>query len=141
MRMLRFTIGGKPYQVEIEDPSASVMVVLVNGKPYTVCREDQAAPIEVRAPTVAVPPPEPTPISAVGAEQVRAPLPGKIVTVVVDRGDRVRYGDALCTLEAMKMESVIHAPVNGTVREVHVRAGDNVQHDDVLVTITPVAAG
>ena len=62
-------------------------------------------------------------------------MPGKILAVAVDPGDLVRYGDALCTLEAMKMESVIRAPLNGTVREVRVQPGDNVQHNDVLLVI------
>ena len=130
MREFKFSIGGKLYYVEIEDPSSSVLVVKVNGQGYTVCREDVASAAQAEVV------PEPVAEEEIRAlEEVRAPIPGKIVAVAVDPGDRVRHGDALCTLEAMKMESVINAPINGTVEEVRVKAGDEVQYNDVLVLI------
>ena len=141
MRTFRFTIGGKPYKVEVEDPTSSVLVVKVNGRGYTVCREDDemAPPAEIAAALVDMPMPEAEPKATAAHAEVRAPMPGKIVAVAVDPGDIVRHRDALCTLEAMKMESVIHAPVNGTVSEVRVQPGDSVQYDDVLVVIGGLA--
>jgi len=145
MKKLKFSIGGQTYDVEIEDPSASVLVVMVNGRGYTVVREElsaerpsDAAP-EPAAPTPSAQPPSGDSAQAPGTEAVRAPIPGKILTLAVEVGDRVRYSDALCTLEAMKMESVIRAPVNGTVEEIRVKPGDNAQYDDVLIVLRKVA--
>lgn len=156
MKKLRFNIGGQSYHVEIEDPSASTLVVMVNGKGYTVCREDLESAVsegQVSLPLVSVPPDvagaqpgpaEPPAAAKPGAvpsgwEAVRAPIPGKVLALAVDVGDRVRYSDALLTLEAMKMESVIRAPLNGTVQEIQVKPGDNVQYDDVLVVLGKLA--
>ncbi len=156
MKKLRFSMGGQSYHVEIEDPSASTLVVMVNGKGYTVCREDLEAtapegqvsvPVATVLPDVAGTQPRvaesPTPARSgaapSGSEAVKAPIPGKVLALAVDVGDRVRYSDALLTLEAMKMESVIRAPVNGTVQEIQVKPGDNVQYDDVLVVLGKLA--
>ena len=151
MKKLKFSIGGQTYDVEIEDPSASVLVMLVNGKGYTVVREELSAERRTDTPSVPVvaAPTAPAPASMEpsaaatppppGTDAVRAPIPGKILALAVEVGDRVRYSDALCTLEAMKMESVIRAPVNGTVEEIRVKPGDNVQYDDVLVVLRKVA--
>jgi len=156
MKKLKLSIGGQSYQVEIEDPSASMLVVMVNGKGYTVCREDLEAavspdqasrPVADARPEVSGSRPGAAESPAAdkgqavpsGSVAVKAPIPGKVLAVAVDVGDRVRYSDALCTLEAMKMESVIRAPVNGTVQQIGVKPGDNVQHDDVLVVLGKLA--
>jgi biotin carboxyl carrier protein len=138
VRTFKFTIAGKPYKVEVEDTTGSVLVVKVNGKRYTVCRDgrEMGPPAEIAGALVDVPVTGAEPEATTAYEEVRAPMPGKILVVAVHPGNRVRYRDALCTLEVMKMEAVIHAPLNGRVREVRVRPGDSVEYDDVLVVIT-----
>jgi len=142
VRTFKFTIAGKPYNVEIDDSTGSVLVVKVNGKGYTVCRDgwQMAPPAEIAAALVDMPVTEAEPEATTAYEEVTAPMPGKILAVAVDPGDGVRYGDALCTLEAMKMESVIRAPIGGTVSEVSVKPGDSVQYNDVLVVIASPGA-
>ncbi len=66
---------------------------------------------------------------------VQAPMPGKVLDVFVEAGDTVNAGDALLTLEAMKMENRIEAPSAGTVEEVRVQAGSEVGKGDVLVVL------
>jgi acetyl-CoA carboxylase biotin carboxylase subunit len=62
-----------------------------------------------------------------------APMPGKIVEVRVEAGNRVEAGDTLVIMEAMKMEHSVVAPHEGLVTEVRVSAGDQVDADAVLV--------
>jgi biotin carboxyl carrier protein len=143
MKKFQFTIGPQEYNVEIEDPSSSVLVVKVNGKAYTVCKTAVAEPVTTdleQTVTAAPAASQSTQTASVpkGSVLVKAPIPGKIISVAVEVGDHVRYSDALCTLEAMKMESVIRAPANGTVEEVRVQPGDNMQHDDVLIVLKTV---
>jgi acetyl-CoA carboxylase biotin carboxyl carrier protein len=69
------------------------------------------------------------------ATEVRAPMVGKIIEVVVKSGGRVNAEDDLVVIESMKMEIPVAAPVTGVVREVHVVAGDTVQENDLLVTL------
>jgi acetyl-CoA/propionyl-CoA carboxylase biotin carboxyl carrier protein len=66
---------------------------------------------------------------------VVAPMQGTVVAVSVAVGDQVEAGQAVCVLEAMKMENNVTAERTGTVREVRVQAGDTVGAGDLLVVI------
>lgn len=68
-------------------------------------------------------------------ESVRAPMPGKLLDVLVREGSAILRGEPLVILEAMKMQNEIQSPVNGTVIKVHARPNTNVMKDDVLVEI------
>jgi acetyl-CoA carboxylase biotin carboxyl carrier protein len=69
------------------------------------------------------------------SEEVKAPMPGKILEVLVKVGDQVKEDDELLMLEAMKMENPIYAPIDGTVKDIKVKANDSVETDQVLVVI------
>jgi biotin carboxyl carrier protein len=68
-------------------------------------------------------------------EVLKAPMPGKIIDVLVREGSQVVRGESLIILEAMKMQNEIQALVSGKVIKVNVRPNDNVMKDDVLVEI------
>ncbi len=65
-----------------------------------------------------------------------APMPGRVVSVLVEPGQRVRAGQALLVLEAMKMEHTLTAPADGTVEEVRFAPGDLVDEATELVVLT-----
>ena len=71
----------------------------------------------------------------IGDEQVQAPMPGRIAMVSVLPGDRVRRGQPLVTLEAMKMEHTLGAPFDGVVAEVRCAMGDQVTEGSLLVRL------
>jgi len=68
-------------------------------------------------------------------EYVKAPMPGKIIDVLVREGATVLRGEPVVILEAMKMQNEILSPVNGVVVKVSARANTNVMKDDLLVEI------
>jgi biotin carboxyl carrier protein len=74
----------------------------------------------------------------VAAGTIKALMPGRIVRVSVAKGQRVRKGEGLLVLEAMKMENEIQAAVDGTVEEIFVEAGQTVESGAELVHITPL---
>jgi 3-methylcrotonyl-CoA carboxylase alpha subunit len=74
---------------------------------------------------------------AAGTGRVVAPMPGKIIAVLVTPGARVVAGDPVAVIEAMKMETTLVAEVNGTVAAVHTEVGASVDGDALLVEITP----
>jgi biotin carboxyl carrier protein len=70
-----------------------------------------------------------------GPHEVRAPIPGRVVSVSVMEGDQVKAGQALVVLEAMKMENELRAPKKGKVTVVAVAKGDTAQRGQLLVGI------
>ncbi len=67
--------------------------------------------------------------------EVKAPMPGKILEVLVKVGDQVKEDDEVIMLEAMKMENPIYAPGDGTVKEIKVKANDSVETDQLMMVI------
>jgi biotin carboxyl carrier protein len=73
--------------------------------------------------------------SRIEKEIVKAPMPGKIIDVLVREGAKVTKGEPLVILEAMKMQNEIMSPANGTVVKVMAKPNTNVMKDDLLVEI------
>ena len=84
-------------------------------------------------------PTTPTPIPAVREHvapgSVTAPLPGRVLEVLVKEGTEIKMGDVLLVLEAMKMANEIRAPTDGTITKVHVEAGTAVEKGQPMITI------
>jgi biotin carboxyl carrier protein len=70
-----------------------------------------------------------------GPQRVVAPMPGKVVRVLVGPGDAVRARQPLVVVEAMKMENELRAARDGTVAEIHAREGTSVEAGALLVVI------
>ncbi len=142
MPRYKVTVGDKNYVVEVPDPRERPVRAIVDGQEYKIdvleLSEAQApvvttpvAVVEAAAPGV-VPAAAPAPLAS---GEVRAPLPGTIISIAVKVGDKVEYGQELCVLEAMKMNNPIRATGSGTVQAIHVQVGASVQYGDVLFTI------
>ena len=77
--------------------------------------------------------------SAAGDGDVLAPMPGRIVQVQVESGQKVRRGEPLVTLEAMKMEHVLTAPFDGVVSQLFVSVGGQTSEGAPVAKISPVS--
>jgi len=66
---------------------------------------------------------------------IKSPMPGRVVKVLVAKGDSIAVGQGLLVLEAMKMENEVRARAAGTVAEVHVAAGATVEGSARLLTL------
>ncbi len=73
--------------------------------------------------------------SAQHGGSLTAPMPGKIISISVKAGDKVKGGDALLVMEAMKMEHTIYAPADGTVEELFFSVGDQVNDGAELISL------
>jgi biotin carboxyl carrier protein len=73
--------------------------------------------------------------AAAGGQVLKAPMPGRVVLIEVTVGQRVRRGDGLVILEAMKMENEFRAAGEGTVKEIRVQPGQAVNPGDILMVI------
>ena len=113
------TVNGKGYDLAIDGDTATV-----NGQSYQVSLGAAADG-------------EPAPTAQSGdATPVAAQMPGKVIRLLTQVGDRVEAGDGILVLEAMKMEMPVTAPIAGTVSDISVGAGDQVANDQVLAHIS-----
>ncbi len=126
------TLNGRTYEVEVEHGEAMLL------DEYDALAPAPAAPkAEAPAPAAAAAPAAaPAPAAPIAAgETVNAPMPGNIVRINVKAGDRVKSGDVLIILEAMKMENEIMAPRDGTVAQVVTSKGAKVETGSPLVVL------
>lgn len=70
-----------------------------------------------------------------GPQEIKASMPGKVVRVLANAGDRVEAGQGIVVLEAMKMQNEVRAPKAGLLNKISAREGLNVNAGDVLATI------
>ncbi len=100
----------------------------INGQPRVVRVADQ---------TIAATRTRPPKADANNPQHVGAPMPGAVVSVVVQSNSEVKAGDLLLTIEAMKMETSIRAERNGTIQTVHVQPGAQIDAKDLLLELAP----
>src|SRR5271157_2809305 len=76
------------------------------------------------------------PLEAAGRQQIIAPMPGKVIRMLVKLGDAVEAKQGLAVIEAMKMQNEIRSPKSGKVERVLVEEGQNVSAGEVLCIVT-----
>ena len=74
-------------------------------------------------------------ISSKKINQIKAPMPGLVVDVLVKVGDTIKKGDSLMVLEAMKMENILKAPGEGKVSKINQKKGETVEKNMVLIEL------
>ncbi|HHJ10016.1 MAG TPA: biotin/lipoyl-binding protein [Bacteroidetes bacterium] len=69
-----------------------------------------------------------------GMHEISSPMPGKVVKVLVEKGEEVKEGQTLIVISAMKMESEYHAPRDAKVKDVLIKEGDTIEGNQPLIT-------
>ncbi|MFP7673637.1 pyruvate carboxylase [Marivita sp. S0852] len=98
----------------------------LNGQPRTIRVPNRS----VKAKTIARPKVEPGNPNHIGA-----PMPGVVASIAVTVGQKIKEGDLLLTIEAMKMETGLHAERTAVVKAVHVQAGGQIDAKDLLIEL------
>ena len=142
MKEYKYTINGNKYEISIEGIEDNIAKVLVNGEEYKVEMEKEPEPEKKKVVVKPVTPQSAHATSSASASPranannaVKAPLPGVIVEVKVAVGDKVKIGDTVVVLEAMKMANNLDTEKAGTVTAVLVQPGESVMEDTPLVVI------
>ena len=124
-----------PEQVE-----PGVWSALIDGQSVEVCLDGKWAWVGARVFAVAVDDPRELSAEAggsgpTGRRELRAPMPGKVIRVLVAEGDEVAAGQGIIVIEAMKMQNEMLSPKAGRVVTVNVQSGDAVATGQVLAAI------
>mgnify|MGYP001566820470 FL=1 len=116
--------GGRPYFIYVDNQLEEALVEsLVEVVPSIVGQIDSKVGGHSRRP------------KAASEGDVTTAMPGTVVSVKVRIGDKVKAGDTVLIVEAMKMENEIHTPIDGEVKEIYVSEGDSVNPDEVLIVV------
>ncbi|MES9656571.1 pyruvate carboxylase [Cytobacillus sp. T106] len=116
--------------VSIGQPQADgtrIVYFELNGQPREVSIKDESIKIAASAKMKADPKNE---------KHIAASMPGTVIKVIVEKGEKVEKGDHLMITEAMKMETTVQAPYSGTVGEIHVANGEAIQTGDLLIELS-----
>ena len=141
-------VGGRGYELEAREPERGVYLLFHEGRVYECRVSGGASPagateVRVGERTYEVHLSDPKRLRGAaaaaghgeGRAQVHAPMPGKVVRVLVEEGQEVEAGDGLVVVEAMKMQNELKSPKAGTVAELHAQPGATVNAGDVLVVV------
>lgn len=118
-RKFKIKIDGREFEAEVEEIGGGSAAA------------PQAVPQKSAAPA---PQAAPVPQAASG-NSIVAPMPGKVISFKVTKGQQITAGDTVVILEAMKMEQEIKAPASGIVAEITVAAGDTVTKNQPLILL------
>jgi len=99
----------------------------LNGQPREVIIKDESIKSTVVSKVKADPHNE----SHIGAS-----MPGTVIKIVVNKGEKVKKGDHLMITEAMKMETTVQAPFSGVIKDIYVGSGEAIQTGDLLIELT-----
>ena len=116
MKVYKIKVNGKAYRVELE----AIEEVQQGEKPK------EEAPAKEEAKKV---------VTSSDAREVLSPIQGSVTNIKVKPGDKVKKGDVLLIIEAMKLENEVPSPYDGEVVDVLVSKGQNVVSKEVVVTI------
>ena len=130
----KVTLNNRTYEVEVEAGEAMLVDEYEAFAPAPAAAPAAAAPVAA-APVAAAPAPAAPAASLAAGEVVKSPMPGNILKINVTLGQKVKEGDVLIVLEAMKMENEITAPKAGSIAQIAVSKGQVVETGSPLVVI------
>jgi biotin carboxyl carrier protein len=137
----KLTIDGVDYDVEVGETSTSPVDVTVDGTIYSVDLLADLGRPSSAATTTSRPSPErptapaPSAPTSGGSGSINAPIPGRIIRLLVNVDDKVTAGQGIVIMESMKMEQTIESAIDGIVKNILVSSGDAVAHGQAMVEL------
>jgi biotin carboxyl carrier protein len=107
------------------DREAKTAEIKVNNNIYTIAAKDQ---FDVLLDKMGL-----SNLMAAKVSEIKAPMPGLVLKVLVEEGVEIKKGENLFVLEAMKMENIIKAPADVTVKNIKIKPGDKVEKGQILM--------
>jgi biotin carboxyl carrier protein len=144
-RRMACSIDGKAIEADAVEISPGIFSLLIKGRSFEVRVDEHPDGLRVHTghrefPVKVVDPrawrgARGAALEAEGQQQIHAPMPGKVVRLLVKQGDAIEAGKGLLVVEAMKMQNEIRAPKSGTVERLLASEGQAVNAGDLLAVI------
>ena len=138
MKRLRLKVNEEWYSVEVGDVFQSPVEVIVDGETYLVelsTSSSDALPVSRVRQAPKVQQPGLRGMTEGDERTIRCPLPGKIVSVQVTKGQVLDAGDEICLLESIKMEQSVRMAKGGTVKNIKVKPGQAINAGTPLIEL------
>jgi len=145
-----FTINGEPFSGDLSQLNGNSFHFLRNNRSYTteifdINQEEKTCKVKVNGHiySISVKDQFDQLLQQLGMDQLnahkvgdlKAPMPGLVLQVLVKEGDQITKGDNLLVLEAMKMENILKAPADCTIKSIKVIPGDKVEKNQVMIVL------
>jgi biotin carboxyl carrier protein len=119
--------NNKSYSITVEtfNKIEKTATIKVNGNPYTLVIKDRFDELLKQLGM--------DNLTANKIQEIKAPMPGLVLNVLVKEGLTVKKGDNILVLEAMKMENILKSPTDGTIKTIKIKQGDKVEKNEILI--------
>ncbi len=127
--ILEFIFDNSYYEIRILDITNTEIFVLINGSPLTLKKHSILTDIIEKSSK-----------RGGGSGQsaqnlISSQIPGRIISISINKGDSVKKGDSIVVLESMKMQVSIKSPRDGIIKELRVKEGQSISRNDVVATL------
>ena len=131
---MKIRVENKWYNIEVDSISSDSAVVLVDGERFEVKLEDVEKTSELTE-EVSGPVSNSGGVRTDNYKEFKSPMPGTIISILVQTGDDVSQGQDICVLESMKMQQTLKSDMAGTIMGTSVSQGDQLLDGDVIFLI------
>jgi biotin carboxyl carrier protein len=127
--ILEFIFNNSFYEVRVLESTSTDLKILINGNPLTLKKHSKLTEILEKSPSH----------SGIGGQSsqnsVSSQIPGRVISISINKGDSVKKGDNIVVLESMKMQVAIKSHRDGIVKELRVKEGQSISRNDVVAIL------
>jgi biotin carboxyl carrier protein len=127
--IIEFIFNNSFYEVRVLESTSTDLKILINGDPLTLKKHSKLTEILEKSPSR----------SGIGGQSsqnsVSSQIPGRVISISINKGDTVKKGDNIIVLESMKMQVAIKSHRDGIVKELRVKEGQSISRNDVVAIL------
>ncbi len=125
--LLEFIFDNSYYEIRVLESTSTDLRILINGNPLTLKKHSKLAEIIEKS----------AGRGGGGSSQnsISSQIPGRVISISINKGDSVKKGDNIVVLESMKMQVAIKSPRDGIIKELKVKEGQSISRNDVVAVL------
>jgi len=114
-------------EVQILESTSTDLKILLNGSPLTLRKHSKLSEILEKSGSRGA--------GQASQNSISSQIPGRVISISVNKGDPIKKGDNIVVLESMKMQVAVKSPRDGVVKELKVKEGQSISRNDVVATL------